>query len=338
MPRGARILILVVLLGLVAWGIFEVITIVGNAAATGPATSTPGQRIVTTVIETTTTTSPEAEAQPGETIDPKTWQFESPRRCYMDFDTTLPLTDEKRLALVPIDCKPYRTPGAAGTPISLMYNTTSLGRVIWASVLCQTDLPDCCVANPGGMRANEEAAAKMGTTQEEAFAKICMARYDCEHDPVYTSGVAPWIQDAPLDCFSDANVNTCVHLLTERADPGTWRPADSVRSSLAATNALIETLCRDDSRTVPPKIVPGNMLPTMTAAELASACLAAGHDRTQLSTTAPCPAAPEPPPPAAGAVRQRRSLNTTAAAAITYHPSPGSWAVLPATFASSYGV
>lgn len=284
-PLALKVLLLVAVVGGLLWGVLEILS----------ATSSTTTTTVETVPGGDPSDPPPTSSTPGETWFG--WQDEPNSPCYFDPD---PAAAFDRARLVPLNCHPNLTVGLPGKTCTLQVNNSSTGREWWTRRFgwCDASLPQCCVANPGGMTATEPVATAMGATQNEAFGKICKARYDCEHDPVYTSGAAPWMPTAPLDCFSEANVNTCVHMMMERRDPGTWRPGPGLQTEENADT--LTYICNNDRRKHEPVVVPGTRIPTMSAAELATACSVAGFDRTTVDTSADCPTV------AAGARRQSR--------------------------------
>jgi hypothetical protein len=245
---------------------------------------------------------PAAIIQPGEGpagLAPEVWYPPEvdASRCYIDLDP-----DAKRETAedgaVEINCQPRLPTRLPYRLFALRRQASSHGRVRTERIPCVNEaaLPPCCVPDRAGLQANADAtaaaaegAAAAGTEGEspegplappappsprDVFGMVCGARYGCETDPIYARGVVPWLPEQPLNCFAEANTNTCVQLLLERVEPGTW----SVNPALRQTDQNRERLrflCENDARTTGTVVTRGSQVPRMTPTELRAECVGA---------------------------------------------------------------
>jgi hypothetical protein len=217
------------------------------------------------------------------------WTTPDPTACYIDLDPDRNQSTPERGG-VKVNCIPALT--TKHELFNLQSQSSSLGRDRFRRVPCQNlaNLPACCLRNRSGLRANAKTVVDSGEPDgNAAFGLLCRARFGCANDAVYRRGVVPWVPDMPLNCFSEANVNTCAQLLMERDDPGTYRPNLAVRN--ASNAATLDEVCRLDERTTTSRTVPGPELPRMTVAELRAECLSAGFEpHPDPGSSSNCPA------------------------------------------------
>jgi hypothetical protein len=218
----------------------------------------------------------QAAAAPGVAETWFDWAYLDEARCYLDLDAGLERASADEGA-VQVDCQPTLPSGIPAQLFTLQSRASNLGATELRRVPCPNEsaLPPCCLPDRAGLRATEEMRQLSGEPDARAATGlICRARYGCEDDPVYATGMVPWLPQLPLNCFAEENTNTCVHRMMERADPGTFSP-----NPAAVTEANRETLnfvCANDARTTAGQVVPGNEVPRMTPAELRAECLALG--------------------------------------------------------------
>jgi len=287
-----------------AFGVFMLIAVILVALYLLALYTSLGRRLVASlfpaVAPAALPSGPAAIIQPGEGpagLAPEVWYPPEvdASRCYIDLDP-----DAKRETAedgaVEINCQPRLPTRLPYRLFALRRQASSHGRVRTERIPCVNEaaLPPCCVPDRAGLQANADAtaaaaegAAAAGTEGEspegplappsprDVFGMVCGARYGCESDPVYARGVVPWLPDQPLNCFAEANTNTCVQLLLERVEPGTW----SVNPALRQTDQNRERLrflCENDARTTGTVITRGSQVPRMTPAELHAECVGAG--------------------------------------------------------------
>lgn len=206
------------------------------------------------------------------------WQDVDGGRCFIDLDPKVDRASDKDNAQ-PIDCIPNLGQGIQAEIFALKTRSSSRGRDDFWRVEClrKDALPPCCLKQRPGMRATRAATEASGATDPRlAFGMLCRARYGCETDPVYTTGMVPWLAGNPINCLTDANVNTCVQLLAERVDPGTLLPNQAV---VTPSNAqLMDYLCTNDAGTRADTVVSGQQLPRFTAEEFRTECLGQGFE------------------------------------------------------------
>jgi hypothetical protein len=213
------------------------------------------------------------------------WQDVDGGRCFIDLDPDATRASERDNAQ-PIACVPSLPSSIRSQIFSLQTRSSNRGNDQYRRQACARlgDFPPCCEMDRPGLRTT--GTFGMQTTRD-AFGALCQARYGCETDAVYTSGMVPWVAENPVNCLSDANVNTCAHLLLERVDPGTLRPDPALVTP--ENSALLTYLCTNDSRSRASVVVPGPQMPRMTAEEMRTECLGQGF-MPQMDPGAGCPA------------------------------------------------
>jgi len=229
------------------------------------------------------------------------WQDMDGGRCFIDTEPDAPrVTDADRAQ--PVACVPSLPATIRHEIFALQTRASNRGRDQYRRVTCQRldSLPPCCLPDRPGLRATASATTASGkASPQEAFGVLCQARYGCETDSVYVSGLVPWVEGNPVNCLREANVNTCAHLLLERVDPGVLRPDPALLTS--ANTELMTYLCTNDSRTRASQVVPGPQLPRFTAEEMRVECAAQGFQPPQTQECVPAGGR------AAGRKRRQRS-------------------------------
>jgi hypothetical protein len=234
-----------------------------------------------------------AAASPGPAASPTErwgqWQPVAGKRCVLvedtdDFRKVVPLPQGLSQALASEDLrgKPSCRPVGSSVPRRLVFletRSSDAGKDQLRFVDCEDpdSLPECCVADRSGLNVSATVAAAAGfENKNQAFRALCEARFGCPTDRVYTgeTPLVPWIPGFPLDCFSDANVNTCAYMVLEQSNPGTYSPNPEVVTD--ATRDALQMMCSNDTRRAPSSITPGPSMPRITAADLRADCEAAG--------------------------------------------------------------
>jgi hypothetical protein len=251
-----------------------------------------GQRLAASLFPGLVGTAPPGSAA-GTILDPTTgqaaeevwydWAYLDASRCYIDLDGATAERERADEGAVEVNCRPDLPSRIPFTMFTLQTQASSRGNNRLRRVPCpdQASLPPCCLPDRAGLQANPEVTTASGEPDARpAMGLLCTARYGCETDPVYARELIPWLPSQPMNCFSEANTNTCVQLLLDRAEPGTL----SSNPAVAAPEDSRETLrfiCDNDTRAGPSRVVPGPQVPRMTPAELRLECRAAGFEPRQ---------------------------------------------------------
>lgn len=219
------------------------------------------------------------------------WQPVANKRCVLveDVERYRKVVDLDQglgdaLASADLRARPSCRPVGSSVPRRLVYletRSSDAGNDQLRFMDCEDteSLPECCVPDRSGLNVSTEAATAAGFgSKGEAFRALCEARFGCPTDRIYAgeAPLVPWIPGYPLDCFSDANVNTCAYMLMEQDNPGTYSPNPAVVTDENRTE--LQDMCSNDTRRsmTGPTVTPGPSMPRITAQDLRDDCETAG--------------------------------------------------------------